>query len=92
MIPPKQNGEFVAAMENVLETYHLPRDPKVPVIVMDEQPVQLFKEVRQPIAATRNHPRRVDYECERAGVANIFMIAEPLGGWHRVSVRERLCC
>ena len=76
-------------MENVLETYHLPHDPKVPVIVMDEQPVQLFKEVRQPIAATRNHPRRIDYEYERAGVANIFMIAEPLGGWRRVAVRER---
>ena len=60
--PPKQNGEFVAAMENVLETYHLPHDPAVPVVVMDEQPVQLFKEVRQPIAATRHHPKRVDYE------------------------------
>jgi hypothetical protein len=88
-IPPKQSGEFVAAMENVLETYHLPYDPKVPVIVMDEHPVQLFKEVRQPIAATRRHPRRVDYEYERAGVANIFMIAEPLRGWRRASVREK---
>ena len=38
--PPEQNGEFVAAMENVLETYHLPYDPEVPVVVMDEQPVQ----------------------------------------------------
>jgi hypothetical protein len=56
---------------------------------MDEQPVQLFKEVRQPIAAAQNHPRRVDYEYERAGVANIFMMAEPLNGRHRVSVREK---
>jgi len=89
VIPPKQSGEFVATMENVLETYHLPYDPEVPVVVMDEQPVQLFKEVRQPIAATRHHPKRVDYEYERAGVANIFMFAHPLGGWRRVSVREK---
>lgn len=88
MIPPKHNAEFVAAMEKTLETYHLPHDPEVPVIVMDEQPVQLFKETRTPIPATRNHPQRNDYEYERAGVANIFMLAEPLGGWRRVSVRQ----
>ena len=76
-------------MENVIETYELPHDPDVPVIVMDEQPVQLFKETRTPIPATRNHPKRVDYEYERAGVVNIFMLAEPLGGWRRVSVRKR---
>lgn len=89
VIPPKQNGEFVAAMENVLETYHLPYDPEVPVITMDEQPVQLFGETRTPIPATQHHPKRVDYEYERAGVANIFMLTEPLRGWRRVSVRER---
>jgi hypothetical protein len=89
VIPPEQNGEFVAAMENVLETYHLPHDPEVPVVVMDEQPVQLFKETRTPIPATRHHAKRVDYEYERAGVANIFMFAHPLGGWRRASVREK---
>lgn len=89
MIPPKQSGEFVAAMERVLDTYHLPYDPKIPVLVMDEQPVQLFKETRQPIPATRSHPKRVDYEYDRAGVANIFMVAEPLNGWRRIFVRER---
>ena len=50
---------------------------------------QYFKETRAPIAATRNHAWRVDYEYERAGVANIFMFAHPLGGWRRVSVREK---
>ena len=75
-------------MENVLTTYHLPYNPEVPVIVMDEPPVQLFKETRIPIPATRHHAKRVDYEYERAGVANIFMIAEPLLGWRRVAVRE----
>ena len=76
-------------MERVLDLYHLPYDPKVPVIVMDEQPVQLFKATRLPIPATRHHAKRVDYEYERAGVANIFLFAEPLGCWRRVSVRER---
>ena len=56
---------------------------------MDEQPVRLFKETRTPIPATRPQARRVDYEYERAGVANIFMFSCPLGCWRRVSVRER---
>ena len=89
VIPPKSNGEFVARMENVLEIYGLPHNPNIPVIMMDEQPVQLFNETRTPIAATQNHARRVDYEYERAGVANIFMFTEPLGCWRRVAVREK---
>jgi hypothetical protein len=89
VIPPKANGEFVARMEAVLDIYGLPSDPKIPVIVMDEQPVQLFKETRMPIPATKHHARRVDDEYERAGVANIFLFSDPLGCWRRVSVRER---
>ena len=88
VIPPKANGEFVAAMENVLETYAQPYDPQLPVLTMDEQSVQLLNETRQPIPATTNHPRRVDYEYERAGTASIFMFAEPLSGWRDVRVRE----
>ena len=76
-------------MENVLETYGKPYDPQVPVLCMDEQPVQLQKETRVPMPATTDHPRRVDYEYERAGTAAIFMFAEPLAGWRGVSVRER---
>ena len=56
---------------------------------MDEQPVQLLKETRTPIPATAKHAKRVDYEYERAGTANIFMFAEPLAGWREVAVRER---
>jgi len=89
VIPPKASGEFVAAMEHVLETYAQPYDPRVPVLTMDEQPVQLLKETRQPIPATKNHPKRVDYEYERAGTASIFMFAEPLSSWRDVQVRER---
>ena len=57
MIPPKHNAEFVAAMEQVLEVYEMPRDPEVPVVAMDEQPVQLFNETRTPIPATKNRNR-----------------------------------
>jgi hypothetical protein len=89
VIPPEANGEFVAAMENVLETYAQPYDARFPVLTMDEQPVQLFKETRQPIPATKAHPRRVDYEYERAGTACVFMFAEPLSGWRDVRIREQ---
>jgi len=64
-----------------------PYDPQVPVLCMNEQPVQLVEEVRQPIAATRHYPKRVDYEYKRAGVANVFMFTEPLAEWREVSVR-----
>jgi len=88
VIPPEADGEFVAHMEEVLETYARPYDPMRPVLCMDEQPVQLLQETRVPIPATRRHPKRVDYEYERAGTANIFMFAEPLAGWREVAVRE----
>ena len=87
VIPPEADGEFVACMEEVLETYALPYDEQYPVVCMDEQPVQLLKETRPPIAATKDHPQRVDYEYERAGTASIFMFCEPLAGWREVSVR-----
>jgi len=80
VIPPESDAEFVANMENVLETYETPYDSKCPVICMDEQPVQLVKETRQPIPATKSRARRVDYEYERAGTASIFMFTEPLSG------------
>ena len=89
VIPPDANGEFVACMENVLDTYAQPYHSRFPVVCMDEQPVQLLKETRVPIAATRNHARRVDYEYERAGTASVFMFTEPLSGWRSVSVREQ---
>ena len=55
---------------------------------MDEQPVQLIKESRKPIEATTDHPKRVDYEYERAGTANIFMFTEPLSGWREATARQ----
>lgn len=88
VIPPESDAEFAANMEEVLETYALPYDPSCPVICMDEQPVQLVKEVRKAIPGTKDHPPRVDYEYERAGTASIFMFAEPLAGWRQATARE----
>jgi|ERR1700733_15169119 len=89
VIPPESDGEFVANMEAVLETYSQPYDSRFPVLCMDEQPIQLLKETRVPIPATKEHPLRVDYEYERAGTASIFMFCEALAGWRQVTVRER---
>jgi hypothetical protein len=89
VIPPEANSEFVASMEEVLETYAEPYDQRFPVMCMDEQPVQLLKETRVPVAGTKRHPRRVDYEYERAGTASIFMFCQPLSGWREVHVRKQ---
>ena len=89
VIPPEQDAEFVAGMEEVLETYAEGYDPRHPVLCMDEQPVQLLKEVRVPIAATKDHGERVDYEYERNGTASIFMFAEPLSGFREATARPR---
>ena len=89
VIPPESDSEFVASMEDVLATYAMPYNESIPVICMDEQPVQLLKETRPAIAATIEHPQRVDYEYERAGTASIFMFTEPLSGWRTVNVRPQ---
>jgi hypothetical protein len=89
VIPPEADGEFVAHMEVVLDTYAQTYDSEYPVVCMDEQPIQLLKETRVPIPATRKHARRVDYEYERAGTASIFLFCETLSGWRQVTVRER---
>jgi hypothetical protein len=60
VIPPKENAQFAANMENVLAIYKQPYDERFPVICVDEQPVQLLEEVNIPIAATKNHARRAD--------------------------------
>jgi len=87
VIPPEQNAEFVARMEDVLEVYQRPYDPKYPVVCLDEQPTQLIGETRRPIAVEPGQPQRYDYEYERLGTAANFMITEPLGGWRKVNVR-----
>jgi hypothetical protein len=87
VIPPEHNAEFVACMEDVLEVYRRPDDPQRPVIGLDEQPTQLIRETRTPIPLQPGQAQRYDYEYERIGTANNFMIVEPLAGWRKVSVR-----
>jgi hypothetical protein len=89
VIPPLENGDFVAHMERVLDVYKLPYNPAIPVVCMDESPRQLIKQSRLPIAPTPGSDAKEDYEYERCGVANIFMINEPLTGKRQVRVTER---
>ena len=90
MISPEQDAEFVASMEELLETYARPYDAQQPVVCMDEQPVQLVRETRPPLAATAEHPQRVaDYEYEWAGTVAVFLFCEPLVGWREATARER---
>lgn len=89
MIPPQQNAEFVCAMEDVLEVYHRPHDRRRPQVCFDEASKQLIKETRTPIPAAPGRPLITDYEYERNGTANLFMMFEPLAGKRHVKVTER---
>ena len=89
MIPPEQNGSFVANMEMVLDVYKRPYNARYPVVCMDESPKQLIAETRTPIPASPGRPYRSDYEYKRCGVCNIFMASEPLAGKRIVKITER---
>ena len=88
VIPPDANATFVAAMEDVLETYQKPRDPDRPLVCLDETSKQMIVETRKPIPAKPGQPVRNDYEYARNGVANIFMMFAPLEGWRKVKVTD----
>lgn len=89
MIPPEQNGSFVANMEKVLDVYTRPFDSLHPVVCMDESPKQLIGETRRPIPASPGQPARYDYEYCRRGMCNIFLACEPLAGKRMVAITER---
>jgi DDE superfamily endonuclease len=89
VIPPDASAAFVADMEDVLEVYHRPRDPERPLVCLDESSKQLIIETRTPIPAKPGQPKRHDYEYERNGVANLFMMFAPLEGWRYVKVTDR---
>jgi hypothetical protein len=76
-------------MEDVLDLYQQPYDPLRPLVCMDETSKQLVGETRTPIPAQPRRPRRVDYEYERKGTADVFMFTEPLRGWRWAPVTER---
>jgi len=89
VIAPEANAAFVAAMEDILEVYQRPRDPDSPLVCLDETSKQLIVETREPIPAKPGRPKREDYEYERNGVANLFMLFAPLEGWRHVKVTDR---
>ena len=89
MIPPDEDADFVVAMEQVLEVYQRPEDPKRPVVAMDERPVVLHQHLRSPVPGKPGRIARIDYEYKRRGTASAFMFTAPFQGWRRVSIRER---
>jgi hypothetical protein len=86
VIAPEANAAFVANMEDVLEVYQRPHDPERPLVCLDETSKQMIVETREPIAARPGQKARHDYEYERNGVANLFMMFAPLEGWRHVKV------
>ena len=88
-IPSKDDADFVACMEDVLDVYELPYDPMYPVVCMDEKPYQLLDDVREPLSARPGSNLKTDSEYRRNGTCSIFAFVEPLGGRHHVSVHER---
>lgn len=92
-IPPKQNAEFVAHMEDVLEVYTRPYDENKPVVCMDEKPYQLLDDSTPPLNMSEtNHVKKTDCEYERRGSCSIFMFTEPLAGWREAhALPQRRC-
>src|ERR1700704_1843230 len=86
---PRIDGEYVARMEDVLDLYAEPADPKRPVVCFDESPVQLIGEVRQPIPATPGQLERYDCEYRRNGTVNLFVFLDAHRPWRSVKVTDQ---
>lgn len=86
---PQVDGTYVARMEDVLDLYAEPPDPKRPVVCFDESPTQLIGEVRLPIAAAPGQPERYDYEYKRNGTVNLFVVLDVHRPWRKVKVTDR---
>jgi hypothetical protein len=89
VIPPQANPDFVFHMEDVLDVYQRPYDPRRPLICMDETSKQLLGETRTPLLPVPGHAARYDAEYVRHGVASLFLFNEPLIGKRQVRVREQ---
>jgi len=85
----KPSGTYVAKMEDVLAVYERPSDPARPVICLDETSKELHATPRGSLPLQPDQPRREAYDYERHGVANLFMVLEPLRGWRKVQVTDR---
>lgn len=89
VLPKQGNADLAWAMEDVLEVYKRPYDPKRPLVNVDEASKQLVADVTPPLPMRPGQPERMDYEYERRGTANLFMLFEPLAGWRHVKVTDR---
>jgi DDE superfamily endonuclease len=87
-IPDKPSAEFVSHMEDVLDVYQRPYDPKRPVVCMDETFKQLIGASREPLPMQPGAVARDDYVYVRNGVASLFLACEPLAGWRQIAVTE----
>jgi hypothetical protein len=94
VIPPDANAAFLAGIKDVLGVYQRSHDPEFPLVCLDESSKQFVAEARTPILGKSGHPRRqtsytADYEYERDGTANLFMMFAPLEGWRHVKYTDR---
>lgn len=87
-IPSKEDADFVACMEDVLDVYELSYNPARPVVCMGEKPYQLLGDVREPLPMRPGDDQKTDSEYKRNGTCSIFAFVEPLEGKHHVSVHE----
>lgn len=88
-IPPEPNANFVCAMEDTLDVYQRPHDPRFPQVCFDEGGKQHTKETRTPLPAQPGSVEKYDYEYERNGTSNLFMFFAPLEAWRHVKVTDR---
>jgi hypothetical protein len=86
---PQVGADFVACMEDILDLYAEPYDPKRPLVCFDEMPKQLIAETRQAWPTQPGQVRRYDYEYERRGVRKVWMFFEPLAGQRRVRITRQ---
>lgn len=86
---PKVDAEYVLRMEDLLDLYSQPYDPKLPVVCFDERPYQLLEDVREPLPTQPKQLERYDYEYQRNGTVNLFACFQPLIGWRHIQVTEQ---
>lgn len=89
VLPKADDPDFVCAMEDVLDVYQRSPDKQRPLVCLDEASKQLVADVTPPVPMQPGRPKRQDYEYERCGTANMFMLFAPHAGWRHVKVTER---
>ncbi len=86
-IPPKENVDFIAHMEDILDVYKMPYNPQITVVCMDEKPYQMLDNRLEPMRC--GDIQKTDSEYIRKGTCSIFIFVEPLSGWRYASVQQK---